>query len=148
MGRTSKKQEFGDVQEVSIEELDELLPMIRLTKAWIAAVERRLQDAALSGKKLKNAQLVLTQTHRQWKPGEEALIVALLMDHGMSADEVSPRTLISPAQAEKLYGNGFNDMMRDVIIKPPGNPVLADLKDTRLPYTPQQSAKEAFKTTE
>ena len=123
-----------------------MLPQIRLVKAWIAAVERRLQDAALTGTKLKNAQLVLTQTHRHWKAGEEPLIVALLMDHGMSQEEVAPRTLISVAQAEKLYGNGFLDMMRDMIVRPPGNPVLADMKDTRLPYTVQQSAKEAFQT--
>lgn len=140
-----KKREFADVQEVTLEELDELLPQIRLVKAWIAAVEKRLENAMLNGKRLKNAQLVLTQTHRHWKEGEEGLIVALLMDHGMSAEEVAPKTLISVAAAEKLYGNGFLDLMRDMIVKPPGNPVMASMDDTRLPYTVAQKAKDAFK---
>ena len=140
-----KKREFADVQEVTIEELDSLLPQIRLAKAWIAAVEKRLENALLSGKRLKNARLVLTQTHRHWKAGEEGLIVALLMDHGMSAEEVAPKTLISVAAAEKLYGNGFLDLMRDMIEKPPGNPTMAAMDDTRLPYTVAQQAKDAFK---
>jgi len=94
---------------------------------------------------MKNAQLVLTQTHRHWKAGEEGLIVALLMDHGMSADEVAPKTLISVAQAEKLYGNGFAELMHDMIEKPKGNPTMAAMNDTRLPYIVPQSPTDAFK---
>jgi hypothetical protein len=140
-----RRKEFVDTTPVPIEELDELLPQIRLMKAWIAAVEKRLEAELISGKRLKNAQLVLTQTHRKWKDGEEGLIVALLMDHGLSADTVAPKTLISVAQAEQAYGNGFLDLMRDMIEKPKGKPTMAAMNDTRLPYIVPQSPTDAFK---
>lgn len=84
------------------EQLDDLAFHLPHVKAWIKAVEDRLQRALEDGMDLKNVTLERTQARRKWREEGEALIK--LLRKFSKLDVVAPRTPLSPAGLEKILG--------------------------------------------
>jgi hypothetical protein len=87
---------------LTAEELDELAYHVPHVKAWLKAVEERLEAAINKGMELKNVSLVPTQPRRNWIHEGKDLITILRKFSKL--DVVAPRTPLSPAQAEKTLG--------------------------------------------
>jgi hypothetical protein len=101
--------EDEDNRTFSLEDLDNMVPEILLIKAWVAAVENRIQASLEAGAKMKNACLIPKRGTRAWIRDEK--FVAQEINEALEAagktwgeDIVTPRVLLTPAGAEKLVG--------------------------------------------
>jgi hypothetical protein len=81
--------------------------------------------------------------NRAWKAGAESQVKSLCASVGLAEDAYAPRSLVSPAQAEKLLkGYTKADDLADLIEKPKGEPVLAPASDKRPALPPDFNALE------
>lgn len=71
-----------------------------MLRAWLNSVEQEAFHRLMRGKPLQGFKLVQGRTNRAWKDPKK--VMKALIQAGLSQEEVSPRTLVSPAQAERL----------------------------------------------
>lgn len=103
------------------------LPMTGFVKAWAKAVEAAAKERLERGQKLRGYKLVEGRANRAWL--DEAAAEKALR-RKFKIDQVAPRTLISPAKAEKLLGKNSR-LIADHVVKPPGAPTVVPETDKR-----------------
>lgn len=94
---------------LSVEELDDLVPVVLLMEAWTASVRELILKSLEAGATFQNACLEPKRGTRKWDV-EEALvrraIREALLGLGKNSDDdvIAPRATLSPSAAEKLVG--------------------------------------------
>jgi hypothetical protein len=123
--------ETKDVATLSPAEISRLLPNLGLISSWVTSVREGALQAALSDTVIPGYKVVESRSRRQWADEEAAL--AALKKTPFKLDEVAPRTLLSPAQAEKLLGRRSKIVApeSELIVRPAGGPTLVPTSDKR-----------------
>lgn len=104
---------------LSLEEMSDLIPDLLLIESWVGAVKVQIHQALEDGEEVPGADLVPKRAYRKWTVEEAALIARLKKTLGSlgkpaSDDDVAPRKVISPAEAEKAIGKAnFADLLAD-----------------------------------
>jgi len=112
---------------------------------WADAVEAHALSLLLKGESVPGYKLVSGRTNRIW--GNEK-VAAMWLVHDTSLDEAMPRSLVSPAQAEKLLKKhdvkNAGELVAQYATKKTGAPTIAPANDPR----PEVSAFSEFSTGE
>lgn len=126
---------FSDPLALTTEDLARLKPYKRMVEGWWKTADHELLVRATRGERIPGYKLVEGRAFRVFSSPEKAL--KLLIENGVSRDAAEPRTLVSPAEAEKLLlAAGHKratlpDLLGGVVKKPPGAPTLATVADKR-----------------
>lgn len=83
------------------EELDEFALRIPTIKAWLSAVEAEIARAIDAGHEFENVSLVPTRPSRVWVDDVDPVKI---LRKFLKLDQAAPRSVLSPAQAEKAVG--------------------------------------------
>jgi len=113
------------VHELQGADLAWVLDRLKALQDWCKAVESRATSVIEAGEEIPGYKLVEGRSLRRWgdeREAEPALEAAL-------GDDAWSRSLISPAQAEKLLGKKHDIL--GLIVKPPGKPTLVPESDKR-----------------
>lgn len=103
----------ADADKMTDEELDLLYPTFETVKMFMKAAEARLHKRLMEGATFQQVKLVNKRSPgRIWKEGTEELLTAWL------GDDAYTKSLISPAQAEKLSQKG-KDFVKEYAFLPP-----------------------------
>lgn len=128
---TEPKQVKDLEQTVKIETAMEFLKNAKLITLLIEAYEGRISRALLGGGQVPGYKLVKGVKHRKWTDEEEAYNK---LKGWCQIDEVAPRKLVTPNQAEKILGsmstqkkNKFNDLW----VRPEGELMCVPESDKR-----------------
>lgn len=114
--------------ELTDEEIDELLPRLARVEEWCKTVRDYAQQKAIEGTKWKSYKLVLSRTSRKY--ADEAKVAERLESLGYT--DIYNKKLLGLADMQKLMGKeAFESVLKDLIVKPEGNPVLAPRDDKR-----------------
>ena len=119
------------VDNTSMEKVVKFLENSKMITNLIAACNRRVEGELLSGKDVPGYKLVRGQKHKKWDDEELAY---QKMTGWCKIDEVAPRKLCTPTQAEKILGkvstvkqNKFNELWS----RPEGELVAVPASDKR-----------------
>lgn len=123
---------FDDLSGANLSSLNDaqmrnVLENKALIVGWISAIESHVSERLSSGKTFDGFKLVEGRSLRQWSNEQEA---ADLLELELG-EEAYTKSLLSPAQAEKLLGKTNKGIIADLIIKPAGKPTLAPESDKR-----------------
>ncbi|MED0670618.1 DUF2800 domain-containing protein [Aneurinibacillus aneurinilyticus] len=123
--------EFKDPALLSNEEIGPILFIAEQLKAWAKDVEDYAYGQALSGNCIPQWKLVEGRSNRVITD-KDAAKAALEAAELEPEKYLKPQELLSIGELEKRIGKKeFNAMLGDLIIKPPGKPVLVPETDKR-----------------
>lgn len=88
-------------QPLDPQRIARLLREVDVVRGWLKALEEYALRIAKDGTELPGFKLAKRRGHRKWINPETALI-ELAAAYSVTDDQIAPRTLISPAQAEKV----------------------------------------------
>ncbi len=122
-------------------ELGESAKLVDQIKKWCTDVTAVLKQRVMARARIASGvdedgetefwKMVTGRANRKWF--DEVKAAAALKRAKLKADEVAPRKIISPAQAENLIG-ADHKVLIGMIEKPQGAPVLVEGSDKRKPY--------------
>lgn len=124
-----------DVGSLTTSQKAAILPYRKMIEAWFKGIQEDLEERCLAGEDVPGYKLVLGKSNRAFTNNDEA--VEELARLGLSDDVIRPRGMISPAQAEAaLTKVGYKrkelpDLLKRVVVKPPGKPTMASASDKR-----------------
>jgi hypothetical protein len=129
---------FDDPQVVgeplSYEELGKCLELRDTVKHWLKALEKRAFEAIMRDIEVPGWKIVEGKSNRCWVSETET--EKWLTKHKIAKGTMYEKTLLSPAQAEKLFKGDEKKEVGALARKPPGRPVLAHISDKRMPFNP------------
>lgn len=129
----TQQAEVPEITAFSNDRLAELYPTLDKVDELIKAIREHVQGMVLSGKPMKGLKVVLSKGgHRRWT--DESAAEKVLTGLGLSWDEAHVTSLISPAQAEKATKGKKGPKiieMNQLMIKPPGSPIVVPENDPR-----------------
>lgn len=131
-------------QELSNEEIGELLGKMDDLKSWADAVKSHALSLLLDGEEIPGWKAVEGRSNRQFTDPDKAL--KAVIDSGIDEAILFERNPISLSSIEKLLGKKkFDELLASWVIKPPGKPATAPLTDKRPAIQNRPTAEEAFK---
>lgn len=108
-----------------------------MLRMWADAVEGYALELLLKGEAVPGFKLVAGRTNRSWADEEAA---AQWLVSATSEDEALPRSLVSPAQAEKLLKHyqikNPGELVAQYAVKRTGTPTIAPATDPRPELSP------------
>ena len=126
--------ESRNVALLSPDGMSEVLARGKDLVAWYEAVKKRALEAMLNGEKIPGWKVVEGRSSRVWSNQDTALdtLIENGIDRAVIYDSV-PKTL---AQLEKVLGKKkFEELVGEFVVKPQGNPTLADENDSRKEFS-------------
>ena len=93
-------EDLHDPNSLSLDEFLWVLAQVPILRAWATTIESAAMRKLLDGEKLPGYKLVEGRANRKWTDLKKPILA--MMKLGFTENEVAPRELISPAQAEKL----------------------------------------------
>lgn len=117
-----------DAQSLTREQRQRILQHAKGIKSFLDAVEEQEVHELSKGAPPMLFKLVEGKSNRKWV--DEATATIALSDV-LPLDDIAPRSLISPAQAEKLLSPADRKQLANLIVKPPGAPTLVPVSDKR-----------------
>lgn len=133
------QEEFSPTLSYSPEKLADVLSKIPAIQAWCKSVEMFAYNEAQHGREIPGFKLVPKKTHRKWKDIED-LDTKLLLEVGLSYDDVFEKKMKTPAQVESLLDKEGKKLLEAFTFKPDGGTNLVPVTDKRKP------AKAAIET--
>ena len=123
------KEEFKLPPLLTDAEIEEVLAVIPDLTKWADDIFAYASDAAINhGKEWHGFKVVESITKRRYK--DEAAAAQAAKDNGYT--DIYRQSLISMTEMKKLMGKDrFKQVMADLIIKPPGKPILVPMSDKR-----------------
>lgn len=126
-----------NVREIPIHALEKILPMRRIIEGWFEDINNYLTNAAVVDEHdLRVYKVVEGRTNRKHR--DEQKSAKVLLEKGLTADDIWTTTLISPAQAEealhkrlKVSKADAKAMLEPLVYQPPGPKTLALRTDSR-----------------
>lgn len=139
--------ELNDPVLLSLEEIGAILFIAEQLQTWAKDVQAFAFDQAIAGNKVPQWKLVEGRSNRAFSDKEA--VKTKLLDAGYEEDKIlKPRELVALGELEtKVLGKKtFKELLGDLLIKPPGKPVLAPETDNRpeLNSAEQDFANEDF----
>ncbi len=132
---------FPEKETLSMDQMIEVIEKGPLILDWIKAVGAHALHLAETGTKIPGFKLVEKRTNRRWVDAEAT--ETYLKGRRLKVSERYKRTLISPAQAERvLKAKGGADLPAGLVEKPAGGAALAPVSDKRPERVP--GVQEAF----
>lgn len=140
-------EEFGDLPELlDNDQIAALLPRLDDIESWAKELKSYALTAAVDkGVRFKGYKLVEGRSNRYINDKKMALV--RLVANGYQQEEVQTEpALLGITALEELVGGkkAFNELLGDIISKPPGKPVLVPAADKRQEWRPTASADEDF----
>lgn len=126
--------------DLTKEQLIRVLKLSDLISAWLSSCEAYAQSLLEAGQGVEGFKLVRGRANRKWK--DEQQVVEALRDF-YADDELFKKSLLSPAQMEKLVGKKHKDLIAGLWETPEGALTIAPEYDKRPALPPP--AKEDFK---
>ena len=128
---TNKKEVVEHTKTVSTENIVKFIETFSFLKGLNDAYEEKLRTDMVNGLEVAGYKLVKGVKHKKWKDEIEAYNK---LKSWCALDDVAPRKLVTPSQAEKVIGemtskkrNIFNELW----VKPQGELVVAPTSDKR-----------------
>jgi len=139
------KYEFREPALLTHEEIAEILFKADELLAWITDIKTYALDQAQNhGVKFPGWKLVEGRSNRKYI--DENAVAQTLIIEGYKEEEIYTKSLIGITAMEKLLGKKrFEELLGDLIIKPPGKPTLVPESDKRPEISSIASAREDFK---
>jgi hypothetical protein len=132
---------FEQVGLMNEDELAEYFIWCDLAVRFGNAIKKTATIKAAQGTELSGLKLVAGRASYEWSNTERA--IELLKEHGLTDDEIQPRSLISVAKAEQLTGERLKDL--PIVDKSDGKPALVTENDKRKGIDPQDDINEAIR---
>lgn len=124
------KYEFQDPTLLSHEEIGSILFIANQLKIWIKDVEDYAQEQALKGKHIPQWKLVEGKSNRTITDPEA--LIARLIEAGFEKEQITETKLLGISKLEKVVQKKkLAELGGDLIVKPPGKPVLVPESDPR-----------------
>jgi hypothetical protein len=128
--------DLKDIEFMTNDELGQILPRLPNIKKWCNDLMAHARSETARGHLITNPEtgvykLVEGRSNRAWRLAEEDVADALALEVD-NIEAIWNKKLVSPTQAERLFGKGRLDSL---IHKPPGKPVLVPGTDKREPVT-------------
>lgn len=123
------RQEFGSVETLTKDQLLLLLDKADIIEAALKAARAHASKLLALGQQLPGWKRVAGTKRRAWKDEQAALVKLSKLD-----PEVAPRSLLTPAQAEKLLGK---KAVEEFVHTPVGEPTLVRESDKRTALPPE-----------
>lgn len=117
-----------EAQSLTREQRQRILTHAKGIKSFLDAVEEQEVHELSKGAPPLLFKLVEGKSNRKW--ADEATATIALSDV-LTLDAIAPRSLISPAQAEKLLSPADRKQIGHLVVKPPGAPTLVPVSDKR-----------------
>lgn len=122
--------EFQDPALLSLEEIGQILHIAEQLQAWAKDVQEYAQEQAMKGEKVPGWKLVEGRSIR--KITDEITLLELLDREGFPKDSITETKLLGISKLEKIVGKKqLAEIAGDLIVKPPGKPVLVPETDKR-----------------
>ena len=128
--RFDDQGEERNPNELSPEEIVELLKNVGAIKSWANRVQEYAQEQALNGTHWPGFKLVEGQSRR--KITDEPEVINILDNAGFTTDKTCK--LIGITDLEELVGKKQLELIGDHIVKPQGKPTLVPESDKRPPF--------------
>jgi len=139
------KFDFKKSELLQDDEIGEVLRQADLLNRWVTNIFEYAYDMAVNqGKKWNGWKLVEGRSDRQY--ADENVVLLALKANGYTDDQiVKPKACLGITAMETLLGKkGFDQLIGNFIIKPPGKPVLVPIADKRQELNSLDSAKMDF----
>ena len=117
-----------DPSTLTVEQIKSVLDNKDLIDKWLKSVESYVMGQIEVGNGFPDYKIVAGRSNRKW----EDPVIAEKTLRGYIGDQAYNQKLKSPAQAEKALGKE-KKLIKDLIIKPQGKPVLVPESDKREP---------------
>ena len=124
------KYEFAEPPTLSEKEIADILPRVDILVAWAEDVKKYALDRALSGVQYPGLKLVAGRSNRKY--ADDAAVAKIVSEAGF--DPWEKKVLGITAMTQQLGKKRFNELLKDLIIKPEGKPVLVPVSDPRPEY--------------
>lgn len=122
--------EFQDPALLSIDEIGQILYVAEQLQKWAKDVEEYAHEQALKGERVPGWKLVEGRSVR--KITDEDNLLKTLDSQGFPADSITEVKLFGISKLEKVVGKKqLTEIAGNLIIKPPGKPVLVPETDKR-----------------
>jgi len=121
------KYEFAEPPTLSEKEIADILPRVDILVAWAEDVKKYALDRALSGVQYPGLKLVAGRSNRKY--ADDAAVAKIVSEAGF--DPWEKKVLGITAMTQQLGKKRFNELLKDLIIKPEGKPVLVPVSDPR-----------------
>lgn len=132
------QREFASVDLLSVDDLSMLVRHAERIRAGLKKAEEHALGLAQAGVKIPGCKVVASDKRRVWKDAGSA--AKLMRKLGYKLDDIAPRSMITPPQAEKLIGKTSAKILAPLIEKPKGGPTLVLEDDEREPIKPDFEA--------
>ncbi|MBL4898685.1 MAG: DUF2800 domain-containing protein, partial [Colwellia sp.] len=111
-----------------------ILEQVELVEGFIKSLKQRAVDTLQRGDSIPRHKLVRGKSNRAWLDKDDA---EKRLKRKLKVSELYKKTMLTPAQAEKLMGKG-HPLLGELITKPEGKPTLVSITDKRtaIDYTP------------
>lgn len=124
------KYEFQDPALLSNEEIGSILFIADQLKAWVKDVEEYAREQALKGEKIPQWKLVEGKSNRVITDSDS--LMDKLIAAGFDKEQITETKLLGISKLEKVVTKKkLAELAGDLIIKPPGKPVLVPETDKR-----------------
>ncbi len=129
---------------LSEKEVSEVLVKSDLFKNWVGAVEEyALHEAVKNGKKWPGFKVVEGTSRRKY--ADLDLVEKRLKSNLYKEEDIFEKKLLGITKMTKSIGTlDFEDLLKDLIIKPPGKPTLVPLTDKRPEINNKEKVKAMF----
>lgn len=141
--RAVAQEEFNEenlrLVPIGSEQFSHLLRQVPVVESWCSAVSAAAQHYLESGGQIPGFKLVAGRQARFWR--DEAAARQRMLFAGFAEDAVAPRSVVSVAQAEKLFkkerrGKEFKTDFAPLVGQTRGSPTIADSTDPRPAVNP------------
>ena len=121
------KYEFADAPTLDENEIAEILPQIDTLVSWAEDIKSYALNQALSGVRYPGFKLVAGRSNRKY--ADEAAVARVVSEAGYDPYDIK---LVGITEMTKRLGKKrFEELLKDLLIKPEGKPVLVPKSDTR-----------------
>lgn len=129
MNGAIERAQRAELDKFDVQKVNDAMAIADQLELWIADVREAAFRLAESGKRLADYKLVAKQGRRQWvnQTAASAALAAL----GLTQDEIAPREMISPAQAEKALKSKKLTLPDDLAVSVSSGSTLVPRSDKR-----------------
>ena len=129
------KYEFAEAPTLDADEIAAILPQIDSLVSWAEDIKEYALQQALSGVRYPGFKLVEGRSNRKYT--DEVAVAQVVSNAGY--DPYEKKLLGITAMTKQLGKKKFDALLKGLVVKPQGKPVLAPATDTRPEFNTAQS---------
>ena len=121
------KYEFADAPTLDENEIAEILPQIDTLVSWAEDIKSYALNQALSGVRYPGFKLVAGRSNRKY--ADEAAVARVVSEAGY--DPYDKKLVGITEMTKRLGKKRFEELLKGLLVKPEGKPVLVPASDVR-----------------